>query len=221
MTKLRQPIVYPVALRGDLHLTGASSNYYLIEDWYTGETNYLLDANGHIFETRDGWDFSVSLQTLIDPIRPYTHPLTWGIFRTRGMREAERVAEWVHPLTIAEKLPIIQYLQLNTSPMMILGIAYSNVQTQVTIGATEWVTRSLGMVEALSEPCKVGQHTFDYVVHDYALFHAVNDENITPSKIGGVSLICPRDAMVFDGKLHVWDAGDSNYDARIIVCEIG
>lgn len=138
-----------------------SDNNFYIEEYYdyTYIAHHQLTLDGDILETRDEASgkntidiFSVD-DLRLKPERPRQHFLNYTALRLRGMRQSDKVSEWVRPLPIQDKMPLLQTLNLQISPMMLMGIAESRVLAQTKLSDdVDLVCRKIRLLIALPEP---------------------------------------------------------------------
>jgi hypothetical protein len=161
------------------------------------------------------------------PLSPKTHPLNYSGGRYRGLREDDRVAEWVQPLTIIEKMPLLPYLKLNIPPMLLLGIAESYVTSAAKIDDTvSIVCRRVRLAYALSHPQLDDTGLpYDYDTLALHVAHLYTDDTESSlaealAGIDGIRLQRPLDCMVYQNKLIIADASDGEHNSRIVVFRI-
>ena len=71
---------------------------------------------------------------LTPPEIPTTHPLNWGIhWPDAGARQAERVDDRVHPLTMHAKMMLVERLRLRIMPPLLLGLGESRVLSMARV----------------------------------------------------------------------------------------
>ena len=164
---------------------------------------------------------------LLKPSSPTTHALNYSGVRYRGMREDDRVAEWVQPLTIMEKMPLLPYLKLNIPPMLLLGIAESHVTSEARISDTlSVVCRRVRLAYTLAQP-QVDEAglPYDYdtlVLHVAHLYEDDSEVDLAQvlAGIDGIQLQRPLDCIVYENKLIIADASDGEHNSRIVVFRI-
>lgn len=172
---------------GECYLLGLSlAGLIYAEEFYDESyiAHHKLNLEGDILESLDenfGETDIVPLYVPSDGIlsnHPTHHPLNHTGLRVIGLREEEKVMEWVKPLAIMEKMPLLKVLNLKLSPMMIFGIAESRVLSQIFIDdKTQMVCRRIQLLRALPEI----QYTEDGLAYDYdtivfSVLHAYNIE---------------------------------------------
>lgn len=137
--------------------------------------------------------------------------------RWRGLRESDRLADLVEPLTIMQKMTLIEQLGLNIPPPLLMGIAESRVHSAVMITpACVFVCRTVRLAVAL--PASQTDETgliYDYDTIPLYLGHIDDPDNPTDL----VELVSrpmvwrrPLECLVNAGHLFVLDVpedGDS------------
>ena len=149
--------------------------------------------------------------------------------RWRGLREAERVADWVQPLTIMEKMALLQQLQLKLPPPMLLGIAESRVLSEAHLHDDCYVVcRRLRLAYALMEPQQDADGLpYDYdthVIHVAHVYDAARD--LAPSLAqalkgpGNVALARPLDCLVDADRLYVVEGGTASTPCQLHIWQV-
>lgn len=132
----------PLRHHGDCHLLGmdAAGQIY-VEELY-GEDDWLaqhtLTPDGKL-HTRDEDYGAVSIEpfplpeSLLRP-QPARHavPLNFGGARERGLRAEDRVDALVRPLSMPEKMLLVERLRLAILPPLLLGLAASTVLAEAS-----------------------------------------------------------------------------------------
>ncbi len=161
-------------------------------------------------------------ENAILPQNPLDHPLNFTGMRFRGMREEEKVMEWVKPLSVMEKMPLLQALQLTISPMMIFGIAESRVLSETKFSATETILcRRIRLLQALAEvQLDEAGLPYDYDTITFQVIQSYDTETETASPfLASIQyfseLSQPMDCIYSDGRLIVANAGDDNNPAAV------
>lgn len=186
---------------GDWMLTGVSTRQVVVECWQEDEVRWFAMA-------LDGteWQALATMPTAQDmqfrAEAPEFHPLNHGFQRQWSMREAERVSEWVQPLTIMEKMAVIEQLGLKVVPMAILGVTWSKVLSVVPLGSHKLIHRTLGIAQALPAPLLLPQ-PHDTLIHRLAVLQDARDDAAIPASV--VLLHNPKSAVFADGVLWVMD----------------
>ncbi|MEM9951333.1 MAG: hypothetical protein AAF846_07030 [Chloroflexota bacterium] len=151
---------------------------------------------------------------LQQPHHPLEHSLNYTGLRFRGMREADKVAEWVKPIPMLGKMPLMQKLNLGVPPMMLMGIAESRVLSETQLSdRLSLICRRVRLLIALSE-IKIDEvglpynyetqiihvlHTFDNETEVYPPLHQALKQFPDVSN--------PTDCLFTHGYLIVADSG--------------
>jgi hypothetical protein len=206
MTFLRHLTTTLLRYAGDCTLLGITPDQQLyVEETYGDAESELylaqhrLGADGALVASVDEAYGQQSLQPLplpADLITPQivTHSRTLRYVggRLRGLREEERAADWVQPLTLPEKMALCDYFKrlkeihvLVASPMMILGIAESVPLAEVVLdndGSNQlWVCRRVRIAIALTpRQTDADNEPFDYDTIPLYLIHLYDPANSAP-----------------------------------------
>lgn len=148
---------------------------------------------------------------------PDQHPLNRASVRQRGLREADRVGDWVRPMPVMQKMALIQVLALDVSPMQVLGLGESRVLSLAQLSPTEQlVCRRVALMLALPQAqlAQDGQ-PYDYTTHSIHMAHRYqpNAEDEVPldrllGALAGVRLRQPVDCLVANNHLYIADDGN-------------
>jgi len=232
----------PLAHMGDCSLIGVTDDLTVYAEEIYGEEGWLaqhaLKLDQRVLKSTDenvGKNRHFETLTLPDDLirsQPCKHTasLTFGGARHRGLREPERIAELVRPLTIQTKITLIERLKLNILPPMLLGIAESYVLAEASLFSTDlfMVCRRLRLAYALPQP----QQDADYQLYDYDTLvlyvaHDYNpyvDDEILPERalagLPGVELRRPMDCIVRDQYLFVADGGTAEQVSGVHIWQI-
>lgn len=175
-----------LAHTGECYLLGVSDSKIYAEEFYDQSfiAHHEISSDGKILNTIDenfGKNEIIPLHIPDDIIIPHTpldHPLNHNGLRYQGLREEEKVMEWVQPLAVMTKMPLLKALNLTIPPMMIFGIAESRVLSQTFVDdTTQIVCRRIRLLRALPEiqQDKDGL-PYDYDTISFSLLHTYNIE---------------------------------------------
>lgn len=230
ITKFKHQATIPLSHQGDCHILGLSPDERLfIEEFYAEEYIAQYEILKHeilhsVDEDAVGENFvPIKLApNLIIPDRPAKHPLNYSIQRFRGLREAEQIAEWLQPLSIAEKIDLLKALNWSLPPMMLLGIAESQVLAQAKIGESSFICRRLRLAYALERRLDALGLAYDYDSREIYLLHAYDaDSPATPLheslSFGGIALQRPMDLLYHNQQLFVSEGGTENTKSRVLI----
>lgn len=228
--------------KGDCNLIGVTWDLQIYaEETYQDEerlAQHVLQLNGEIVASMDkGYNeklFPNSPEIPSDIIKPQsakqTLALNFSGARYRGLREEDRIADLVQPLSLEDKFNIIERMQLDLSPSKLLGIAESYVLAEAQLGSSSSyvVCRRVRLVYALEYP----EHDDEGLPYDYDNFtlylaHLYDtdwDGDISLSKalmgLPGVKLYRPGDCLVHNKHLFVTDSSDGLQASAIHVWRI-
>ncbi|GEM_PF-360825 len=234
--------LYTISLRhdGDCSLIGATPEGTLYAEEIYGDEGWMaqhkISANGVILSSVDE-DSGDSLQITplaipVDIVKParvwHTMSLNFAGARHRGLRAPERVDEMVRTLSMQEKMAVIQRLDLDVIPPMLIGMSESYVLAEAEIIHPTWfvVCRRIRFAYALpferididneSEPDgSPDGDPYDYdtrVIYVAHFFNPVDDDDPPLISIleglGGVTLYRPMDCLVAGDRLYIADGGE-------------
>jgi len=216
---------------GECYFSGIDSagNIYCEEYYENGYiAQYCITKQGVIITTVDedsgknDIKFIDLPEDIIPPSHPLEHPLNFTGLRYRGMREQEKVMEWVKPLAVMEKMPLIQALKLTISPMMIFGIAESRVLAETEFSDDEvLVCRRIRLLRALPEIQHDEQGLpYDYDTVTFHVLHTYNDETESVPPLHEAinyfpELSHPMDCMIHDDQLIVANGSDGENPCEV------
>lgn len=163
------------------------------------------------------------------PIQPSDHPLNKTPLRLRGMRETDRISDWITPLPIIEKMPLMPKLGLSITPMQLLGMVGSTVLSTCQLqGNTMLVCRRVRLAYALPTPQNDADGIpYDYDTHTLYLTHEykTKTDEAPPlhecfDPIDGITLHTPHDCLRHDDNLIILDSGTDNTPAKVHIWQI-
>jgi hypothetical protein len=195
----------PFSLRG--HLAGVSGTRFVVETTIDDDPQYWL---GDLLDDAPAQRVAGVEAGFIQPAGPpVQHVLNHGFVVRRGLREPDRMQEWVTPLTIHEKMAIIQHLGLALPPMLLPGIAYSRVLCVASSPETVLLVRELGVVCLL--PLAHQPLPYDYEVVPLCLLHPADEDLLVPRPLAGVHLVQPAEVVWAGDRWWVWDNGSTSH----------
>lgn len=148
--------------------------------------------------------------------------------RHRGMREPERTSDLVRPLSIQEKMALVNHLQLDVLPPLLLGIAESYVLAEAQIIAPNlyFVCRRVRLAVALTEAqTDADGYPYDYdtlvfyIAHFYRRDEEPNLINILADLVS-TSLRRPMDCLRVGDRLFIADGGEADHPSAIHVWQL-
>jgi hypothetical protein len=235
---LQQSLEYNKSLtlshNGDCSFLGISLNFELYIEEVFGEDDdvarYSLSLNRDVETEIKVREIYTTPASMTRPITsPYTKALNFSIGRYRGMREDERIADLVQPLTIQEKMALVKYLPIPIMPPLLFGIAESIVLAETAFAPPDifLVCRRVRLAYGLTPPRLDSSHQkYDY---DTAMLYFVhlydandNEEHPLHETIASGQLMLsdvvlhrPMDCLIHEDKLFIADGGDETRASAI------
>lgn len=168
-------------------------------------------------------------EDLITPVAPaHTLALNYAGARYRGLRELERLADLVQPLTRSEKMALIERLSLKIPPLLLAGVAESRVLSEAVLNADGLylVCRRVRLAVLLPEIRYDGdKQPYDYdtltlhVAHVYDPHHDIAPPLAEAlNGIGGVRLHRPLECLVYQDRLYLADGGNLHASIKSRIC---
>lgn len=189
----------------------------VVEALQTDEPIYIeYDIFGEQLQKTTSAEF-VHFDELQAPMAPrYTCWLNHPLLRQRGLREADRVQDWVQPLTMMEKMAILPHLGMALPPMQLLGLAESHVLSECQLKPDVYlVCHRLRFAIAMSSiRHDTGGFAYDYDTVTCHVMHTVNFDEIPSYEDifqaqGYRHVQSPVDCLVFRDRLFVLDSKDA------------
>lgn len=233
---LRYHLSIDLLYEGKCSLLGISPDLKLyVEELYDDDhaiAQHILNLDGATVDTIDedyGRQTIAPFQLPEASIRvagaKQTKHLEYGGARLRGLRMTERIDQLTRPLTIESKMQIVDQLELDMPPPMLIGVAESYVLAEAQITAPDEfvVCRRVRIAYALPE-AKMDEDNqpYDYdtitlqIAHPYDIKH---DAPLPPEDafagLPEVSLHHPTDCIYAHGYVIVSDGGGEHYKNRI------
>lgn len=193
-------------------------------------TVHVLDSSGHLrqsFSEADFTDRGLRPANLTKPAAPrFSAALNYAGPRHRGMREAERVQDIVKPLTVQTKMQVIQHLNLDITPMALLGIAESYVLAEALIehGQPCMVCRRIRLAYALPAiQFDAENQPYDYDtialysahLYDYTAAESELAPEQVLSGLPGVRLHYPMDCLIYNQHLFIAESGHQVHTSAV------
>jgi hypothetical protein len=134
--------------------------------------------------------------------------------RWRGMRETDRVVDWVLPLTIMEKMQILPHVGIQLTPMQLLGVAESQILSEAKLNddGAYLVCRRLRLAYALAQPQHDENGPYDYDTILCHVVHCIEGEQ-EPSwesiftDFDREQVKAPIDCLFHEDKIYIADSG--------------
>lgn len=229
----------PLQHEGDCSLIGVTPDRVIYAEEVYGDDGWVaqhaLDFDGTFVESVDERDGVGDLQPLPLPpaiVKPktgwQTMTLNFAGPRHRGMRESDRTVDMVQTLGIEEKMILVQRLNPDILPPLLLGITDSYVlaETQIVRPALYFVCRRLRLAVALPEPQLDDEgQPYDYDTRVIYLAHFYNcTEELRfrdcLADLTDVPLYRPMDCLLLGDQLFIADGGDAGRLSAIHVWQI-
>jgi hypothetical protein len=147
-----------------------------------------------------------------------TITLNFAGARHRGLREADRAADLVQPLTNPDKLVLAMHLGNGIQSPQILGIAESYVLAEARLASTLYfVCRRLRIAYALPQPAQDSEGLrYDYDTQSVYLAHGLDLHDQTETSLESlltglpeVKLFRPMDCILCRDHLFIADGGSA------------
>jgi hypothetical protein len=238
---LRHITTLPLRHNGDCTLIGVAPNFNIyVEEIYSEDgwmAQHVLNLDGQFIASVDEDSGAV---TDIDPLplpediaRPHTgwHTmhLNFSGPRHRGLRGPERAPDMVRPLTMPEKMLLIDHFKLDILPPMIMGLAESYVLAEAPLTRPDLfiVCRRVRVAyQLMNEAVDQANQPYDYdtlVLYLTHPHHRGDDEpplSVALQGIEGANLSRPMDCLITDGHLFIAEGGHDDQLSSVHVWEI-
>lgn len=212
-----------------------------VEERYTNDywgAQHIISADGDFLHTEDddyGHNQAVTpVPVPADAAKPHpgwhTNKLNFSGPRHRGLREHERVAETVKSLPMPLKMRVVERLNLDIMPPLLLGLAESYVMSEVELirPHTYLVCRRLRFAYALQATQKDanGQpYDYDTTVLHIAHVHQRGEDGLEELATGldsfaGITLNHPMDCITREDRLYMADSGLEQAANRVHIWQI-
>jgi hypothetical protein len=224
---------------GDCSLLGVSLDFELYIEEVYGEDD---EVSRYSFNLESDFDPATKVREIYTIPNSITRPLTpqhttllnFNIGRYRGLREAERIADLVQPLTIEEKMALAKFLPTPIMPPLLLGIAESTVLAEAPLNPPHLylVCRRVRLAYALTQPLLDSsrqKYDYDTAVLHFIHLYDVRDDDEHPlhetiasgqSLLDGVVLHKPMDCLIHDNHLFIADGGDDTRTSAVHIWTI-
>jgi len=215
---------------GDCKLLGVTAEGLIYAEELYGDEDWLAQ---HKISIHDGIIESIDEDSGENPdIIPFQLPPTATLptskscceqlrftgARLKGIQRDEPIAEIVLPLSIDDKIELVDYMEWDISPMQIIGVAESVVLSHTRLpNGLLMVCRRVRIAFRLNEPSTHNSVPYDYDSLDLYLLHEFDpDDDELPNlvdclnELEDVVLLRPMDCLYHDGKLYVADGGEDD-----------
>lgn len=184
---------------------------YEDEDYGRNPTPRQLDPPPYALRSQPGW---------------HTQSLNFHGPRHRGMREDERIADLVRPISMMAKMRLVEHLKLDIPPPHILGLAESYVMAEIELVRPRYylICRRLRLAYALPTVRHDGAGSpYNYDTHVFHLAHTFDRELMdieTPldtalEGLPGIKLQRPLDCLMHENRVFVAEGGTEEQPGAI------
>ena len=237
---ISEPIRLPLRHNGDCTLLGVTPDYTIyVEEIYGDDAKiaqHALALDGSLLASIDEGDAADGELRPLD-LPPelikshsgwHTMALNFAGPRHRGLRAPERTLDLVHPLSVSEKMALVNQLQLDVLPPLLLGIAESYVLAETLISAPNlyFVCRRVRIAVALTEEGidADGQpYDYDTLVFYLAHFYERDQEPEWSDLLADpieTPLHRPMDCLLVKDRLFIADGGADDHLSAIHVWQL-
>ena len=237
MTLFRHFLTVPLLYEGDCKLLAVTregliyaEELYGDEDWLAQhkisiEDGILESIDELAGDNPDITPFKLPASAILPSSKSCCDALTFTGARLQGMQSDEPIAEIVLPLSIEDKIELVDYMEWDILPMQIIGIAESVVLSHTRLADGQlMVCRRVRIAYRLTEEADNKGVPYDYDSLDIYLLHEFDpDDDDLPelvdclNEIEDVELLRPMDCLYHDGKLYVADGGEAGDSSAIHV----
>lgn len=234
LTLFRHLTSHSLLYSGDANLLGVCPDGWIYVEELYGDDDWMaqhkLSKTDGIVETVDessGENLEIVPLSLPNDIIMPDHKtccenLQFIGARLRGVLSEERIDELVLPLSIDDKIELVDYMEWDIDPMQLIGVAESVVlaHTQLPDG-TLMVCRRVRIAYRLAEP----HADYDYDSLDVYLLHEVYPDDDVLDVVDcfndddDVVLLRPMDCLFYGGLLYVADGGEDEDVSAIHIFE--
>lgn len=219
----------PLHHDGDCSLIGLTADLTIYAEEHYGADGWLaqhaIRLDGTMIDSVDeqsGHNSAFEFLPLpADIIRPQsgwrTRELNFSGPRHRGLRGPERIVDLVRPLSITDKMLLIERYQLDAAPPHLLGIAESYVLAEAALNPPDQfiVCRRMRVAYLLPQPRRdASNEPYDYDTHLIYMVHLYDRRDDTELPLTGLvagldatPLNRPMDCLIAHEHLLVADGG--------------
>jgi hypothetical protein len=231
LTVLKHFMTFPLLYDGDCKLLGVTvdgliyiEELYGDEDWLAQHKitidDGIIDSIDELAgENLDITPFELPSTAILPTSKSCCDSLTFTGARLRGLQRDEPIAEIVLPLSVEDKIELVDYMEWDISPMQIIGIAESVVLSHTSLSdGSLMVCRRVRIAYRLTQVSADRGVPYDYDSLDLHLLHEFdpNSDDELPevvdclNELEDVVLLRPMDCLYHDGKLYVADGGEAD-----------
>ena len=239
MDRLRHLATIELSHSGDCALLGIGHDGLVYVEELYGEHDWLaqhkLSLGDGLVKSVDEYYGTESVDTTLQMperlhrpqrIRDLDH-LNFSGARRRGLMVDERIEDLVRPLSIAEKVELVEYLDWDIDPLRLLGIADSIILSCCHVDDDVFVVcRRTRIAYRLTQATRDDRGLdFDYDSNEINLLHGLQVDAkelpVLTECLADFDLCRPLDCMAVDGKLYIADGGEDEIRSALHVFEIG
>lgn len=187
----------------------------------------IVSLEGGILQTSDGRLFPDAAGLIAPGNLTLDDDLTVRGARHRGLRSEDRIDDLVQPLTMAEKMMLVERLRLDVLPPQVIGLAESHVLARATTTQddTVMVCRRLRIAYAMSQAKQdTDGQPYNYDTHSLHIAHFYNVQSFQPDSLTDIwdhlpvdNLVTPVDCCRAELFLFVAEAGGVQQESRVHV----
>lgn len=165
-------------------------------------------------------------QRFISPVRHDAAEMLHFVgARWRGLRDEDRVASLVQPLSIAAKMTLIARLSLDVMPPMLLGVLESRVRSVCEVADALLVCRTVRLALALPDK-RLDEYGAPYDYDSLALniFHPFDAATLDAPELvdcieytRAMQLVYPLDCVAHDEYVYILDAVGQDESAGLVI----
>lgn len=227
-TVFRHFITFPLLYEGDCKLLGVTADGLIYAEELYGADDWLaqhkISMRHGIIESIDELagqnpdviPFKLPNTAILPSSKSCCDSLKFTGARLQGMQREDHITEIVLPLSIEDKIELVEFMEWDILPMQIIGIAESVVLSQTRLpDETIMVCRRVRIAYRLAEQMEYQGIPYNYdslAVYMLHEFDPADDE--LPELVDclndmeDVDLLRPMDCLYYDGRLYVADGGE-------------
>jgi hypothetical protein len=240
LTIFRHSVTFPLLYESDCKLLGVTAEGLIYAEELYGDDDWLAQhkismSNGIIDsidelagENLDVIPFNLPKTTIMPSSKSCCESLNFRGARLQGIQINDHIADMVLPLSIEDKIELVDFMEWDISPMQIIGVAESVVLSHTRLpDEMLLVCRRVRIAYRLTELAEQGGIPYDYDSLDVYVLHEFDPEDDELpdlvdclNDIEDVDLLRPMDCLYHDARLYVADGGEAGDVSAIHVFEI-
>ena len=211
LTILEHLATHDLLYAGDCKLLGVTDDGQIYVEELYGDDDWL--AQHHIFtnegivktvDEAEGNNLNITFLKLPEElIKPTTTPccpnLQFSGARLRGMLADERIEKVVHPLSIQDKIELVDFMEWEITPLQIIGMTESVILSHTKVSEKSLIVcRRVRIAYRLEKP----EVTHDYDSLEIHILHEYHPNDVMPevvdclNDIDDVVLLRPMDCLL-------------------------